>query len=36
MTCTACEHPVTIPEHLKDTVTEIHTCDKDDSPVVAG
>ena len=25
--CTACEHPVTIPEHLKATVTEIHTCE---------
>lgn len=30
MTCTACEHPVIIPEHLRATVTEIHTCQEDD------
>lgn len=27
--CTACEHPVIIPEHLKATVTEIHICENE-------
>lgn len=28
--CTACEHPVIIPEEMKATVTEIHTCKEGD------
>ena len=24
--CTACQHPVIIPDELREVVTEIHTC----------
>ncbi|UYL88330.1 hypothetical protein SEA_EVEPICKLES_43 [Arthrobacter phage EvePickles] len=29
--CTACQHPVIIPTELRDTVREIHTCEKVDA-----